>query len=225
MKKLITYLVLLTLSLANTVKAQQLPLFSQYLFNGFLINPAYAGIDGLSTVSCVSREQWVGLPNAPTTQMVSYQTRLLPESFVGQNSAVRQKIMSRFTSGRVGLGVTVFNDESGVIMRNGANLTYAYHLPLDQGGLLSMALTGSFSQFAIDKERLQLASSTDNLIDKNGLNMIIPDMGAGVVYSNKDFYAGLSVDQLFQAYLKFGSIQDSQYELYRELNLISNRYG
>jgi type IX secretion system PorP/SprF family membrane protein len=219
MKKVITCGVLLVLLFATTVKSQQLPIFSQYLFNGFLINPAYAGIDGLTTVSLVSREQWVGLPNAPTTQMVSYQTRLLPESFVGQNAAVRQRLMSRFTDGRVGLGVTVFNDETGIIMRNGANLTYAYHLPLEQGELISMALTGSFSQFSIDKSRLQLANPVDGVIEKYSLNMFMPDMGAGIVYSNKSFYAGLSVDQLFQAYLKFGPAQDAQYQLYQEINL------
>ena len=205
--------------ISNTVKAQQLPLFSQYLFDGFLINPAYAGIDGLTTVSAVSREQWAGLPNAPTTQMVSYQTRLLPESFVGQNAAVRQRLMSRFSNGRVGLGITVYNDESGIIMRNGANLTYAYHMPLEDGTLLSMALTGSFCQLSIDKQRLQLASSNDPLANNSALNMFIPDMGAGIVYSDRTFYAGLSVDQLFQAFLKFGPVKDNQYQLLREFNL------
>ncbi len=205
--------------MTTTVKSQQLPLFSQYLFNGFLINPAYAGIDGLTTVNLVSREQWLGLPNAPTTQMVSYQTRLLPESFVGQNAAVRQRLMSRFTNGRVGLGVTIYNDETGIIARNGANFTYAYHLPLDNGGVISMALTGSFCQFSIDKSRLDLANTNDNLIDKYALNMIIPNMGTGIVYSNNSFYAGLSVDQLFQAFLKFGPVYDQQYQLFREYNL------
>jgi type IX secretion system PorP/SprF family membrane protein len=162
MKKLINITVLFVILLANTVKAQQLPLFSQYLFNGFLINPAYAGIDGLSTVNVVSREQWLGLPNAPTTQMVSYQTRLLPQSFVGQNAAVRQRLMSKFSNGRVGLGVTIYNDETGLIMRNGANFTYAYHLPLNDGQVLSMALTGSFSQFSIDKSRMDLPTNGGN---------------------------------------------------------------
>lgn len=160
-----------------------------------------------------------GLPNAPTTQMVSYQTRLLPESFVGQNAAVRQRLMGRFSNGRVGIGLTVYNDETGIIMHNGANFTYAYHMPVGEGHLLSMALTGSFSQFSIDKSRLDLANSTDNLVDKYALDMFIPDMGAGVVYSDKSFYAGLSIDQLFQAFLKFGPVKDNQYELYRQFNL------
>ena len=219
MKKLIKITALLIILIANTIKAQQLPLFSQYLFNGFLINPAYAGIDGLSTVNVVSREQWEGLPNAPTTQMVSYQTRLLPESFVGQNAAVRQRLMSKFTSGRVGLGVTVYNDETGIIMRNGANFTYAYHIPMEEGHLLSLALTASICQFSIDKSRLDFANPADNLVDKYALNMFIPDVGVGIVYSVNSFYAGLAADQLFQAHLQFGSVQDNQYELYRQFNL------
>lgn len=58
MKKFTLAMVMLISVMAYNATAQQLPLFSQYLFNGFLINPAYAGIDGLTTVNIVSREQW-----------------------------------------------------------------------------------------------------------------------------------------------------------------------
>ena len=45
--------------------AQQDALFSQYMFNKLIINPAYAGSrDGLS-MTMVGRRQWVGIDDGP----------------------------------------------------------------------------------------------------------------------------------------------------------------
>jgi hypothetical protein len=46
-------------------KAQQVPLYSQYILNGFLINPAVAGSEGYTAVNLTAREQWIGFKNAP----------------------------------------------------------------------------------------------------------------------------------------------------------------
>jgi len=55
--------------------AQQVPMYSQYIMNGFLINPSFAGRDGYTTVNLTVREQWVGLAGAPSTYAVSFRTR------------------------------------------------------------------------------------------------------------------------------------------------------
>ena len=49
--------------------AQQVPMYSQYIMNGFLVNPSLAGRDGLTTVNLTVRKQWVGLANAPSTML------------------------------------------------------------------------------------------------------------------------------------------------------------
>ena len=53
---------------AATLVAQHTPLTSQYLFNGLVINPAYAGSRDALTGNLTHRQQWVGFEGAPITQ-------------------------------------------------------------------------------------------------------------------------------------------------------------
>jgi sRNA-binding regulator protein Hfq len=53
------------------LKAQQTPVYSQYMMNGFLLNPAVAGAEGFTAVNVTAREQWLGFQNAPSTYAVS----------------------------------------------------------------------------------------------------------------------------------------------------------
>lgn len=210
---------LLTLIVSKPLHAQQLPLFSQYLFNGFLVNPAYAGLNGYSTVNLTAREQWVGLENAPTTHIVSFQTRILKQSFIRKSAAARRKLMRKNTSGRVGVGGYIYNDRVGLINRTGGQATYAYHIKLDKGTNMSFAVSGSLYQFSIARDKIQTEMSRDLLLDNIALNMWIPDVSIGAVYSSPTYYAGFSANQLMQAYLKLGSSIDNTYRLYRQYNL------
>src|SRR5580658_4596558 len=47
--------------------AQQIPLFSAYNFNRFLINPAFTGIDNEYRAFGYYRSQWGALPGRPVT--------------------------------------------------------------------------------------------------------------------------------------------------------------
>lgn len=220
--RVIFLMLLLTGLSCNVIQAQQLPLFSQYLFNGLLINPAFAGLDGLSTVNVLSREQWLGIPNSPKTQVVSFQTRILGESFIHKSASARQRLISTYTSGRVGVGGYVFNDQTGLISRSGAEICYAYHLKMDEA-TLSLGLNADLTEFYIDKNNLVLPStSSSSLANTSTLNLFYPDMGFGAVYTAKDWYAGLSIDQLFQAYLHFGNSSLEQYRVASQINVMGS---
>ena len=82
MKKLLYILFLLLF--AARIYAQQVPLYSQYMMNGFLLNPAVAGSEGYTAINLTAREQWLGLKNAPKTHAVSGQTRLLKNSYISK---------------------------------------------------------------------------------------------------------------------------------------------
>src|SRR5665647_2019055 len=62
-------------------EAQQVPMYSQYIMNGFLINPSFAGRDGYTSVNLTVREQWTGMAQAPSTYALSFQTRILTVSY------------------------------------------------------------------------------------------------------------------------------------------------
>ena len=70
--------------------AQQVPLYSQYMMNGFLLNPAVAGSEGYTAINLTAREQWLGLKDAPKTHAVSGQTRILKNSYISKGSNIRK---------------------------------------------------------------------------------------------------------------------------------------
>lgn len=193
--------------------AQQLPLYSQYMMNRFLINPAVAGSEGYTSVNITAREQWLGMKNAPKTHAISAQTRVLKNSFISRHMSIRKDAKKSSRSGRVGLGAYVFNDQTGIVNRTGLQLTYAYHIKMKEGQL-SFGLSGTGFQFSIDENRLRLYEPGDELIENAQKTMFIPDANTGVYYSNPKLYAGLSVAQLFQSSLKFS---ERGYESYRLL--------
>lgn len=196
------------------VGAQQLPLYSQYMMNRFLINPAVAGSEGYTAFNLTAREQWIGLKYSPKTHAVSAQTRILRKSFISRGASVKRKGSSSSRSGKVGLGGYIFNDQSGLVNRTGLQLTYAYHISFRRGQL-SFGLSGSFYQFRLDKDKIILYDPSDDLINNFNNRLWVPDASVGIYYSDPRMYAGLSVSDLFQASFKFGNEGYDNFRLLR----------
>lgn len=199
------------------LKAQQVPVYSQYMENKYLINPAHAGSQGYTNYNLTARQQWLGFENAtaPVTQAIAAETRVLQSSFISKMRNIRSGTRRRRPSGRVGLGGYIFNDKSGMINRTGIQATYAYHLPLNESQL-SFGISGTVYQFKLDRDGLILNDETDPLIDGRENTLFVPDASAGVYYMHGRFYAGLSTLNLFESVLKFGSDQSySNYKLER----------
>ena len=148
--------------------AQQVPMYSQYIMNGFLINPSFAGRDGYTTVNLTVREQWVGMAGSPTTYAASFQTRILKNSFISKSTAVRKKIIKPTKGGKVGLGGYVFNDNNGIMKRTGMQAAYAYHIAMGRtGGIpndLSFGLALTAYQFAVNTNGAILSNPDDPLL-------------------------------------------------------------
>ena len=70
MKK-ITYIIIL-IGLCSAAKAQQDPQYSMYMFNGLVLNPAYAGSWDHAGMTAIGRKQWAGLNGSPTTGSFSF---------------------------------------------------------------------------------------------------------------------------------------------------------
>lgn len=188
----------------SSVRAQQLPVYSQYMMNGFLLNPAVAGHEGYTAVNLTAREQWAGLKDAPSTYAVSYQTRLLKNSYISRSASIRRRkrVMSR--SGRVGYGGYAFTDMAGAFNRTGIQGTYTYHIPFDRSQLsFGVSLTGY--QFRINEEKIRLLNEDDPKLFATEKSAFIPDANFGVYFTDRNVYAGISAMQLFQTPLKLGA--------------------
>ena len=198
---------------------QQLPVYSQYMMNKFLINPAVAGSEGYTSFNLTTRKQWAGLKDAPLTFAASAQTRILKNSFISRKNPIRRGGAGSSRAGRVGVGAYVFADRNGLVGRSGLQLTYAYHIMIDKGQL-SFGLSGTMWQFRIDKQAARLFDPNDELFNAMDNGMFIPDANIGVYYSDERLFAGFSADQLFQSSLKFGGLGFEQYKLHRHFYLL-----
>ena len=70
MKKTILFISLITLCFGVS-KAQQVPQFSQNMFNKLANNPAIAGSSESINATVLHRSQWMGFDGAPTTLNLS----------------------------------------------------------------------------------------------------------------------------------------------------------
>ena len=179
MKK-ITLLFVLIVGIA---KSQQLPQLTQFMINDYAINPAIAGMDNYYQVKTSVRNQWVGINDAPKTTLLSIYGR---------------------HANNVGLGGSVFNDQVGPTSRSGASVTYAYHFNITPIIKASMALSGGFTQFKIDKTGWNLADggNRDQLLEGAEVVDLVPDATFGVNFYKKDeWYIGVAVPQLLNSKL------------------------
>jgi type IX secretion system PorP/SprF family membrane protein len=218
MKGLIYIMVLLIGSAINGF-SQQAPLYSQYLLNGFLLNPAVAGSEGYTAVNLTAREQWVGFQDGPGTYAFSFQARILRKSYISRSSGVKRRRPQNTRGGKVGLGGYIFNHRNGAVERTGIKGTYAYHIRL-ANSQLSFGLSLVAYQYRLDDDKIRLEISEDNLWSGIHKSVLIPDADAGIFYSMRNLWAGFSVDQLFESVLKFGDAGYDQFVMERNYYLM-----
>lgn len=215
----------LLIQVTGQLNAQQLPAYSQYTFNRFLLNPAAAGSDGYTTINLVAREQWIGFEGTPRTHAITVDSRLLRNSFIAKNVSVRRKKRLSSRSGRVGWAGHVFNDHFGQLDRTGVEGTYAYHIAIKEGHQLSFGLSGVFYQFKLNKDKIVLGEEEiDPLLDGIKGTLYIPDANFGVYYASATFFGGVSMMQIFQSSIQFGDNNDNDYRLKRNYNLLAGYY-
>ena len=194
------------LAVMPDISAQQFPLYSQYTMNGFLLNPSYAGSDYYTTFGLTVREQWLSLPNAPSTYAAAFQTRILNDSYITKSTAVRKKIDRPTKGGRVGVGGYLFSDHNGIMHRTGLQLAYAYHLPIGIDQQLSFGLSLSAYQYFVDIAGAVMPDDVqDDLLNNYDQVVYIPDANFGVSYMTRNYYAGFAMTNLFRGTLMIGN--------------------
>ncbi|MRG47772.1 type IX secretion system membrane protein PorP/SprF [Chitinophaga sp. SYP-B3965] len=168
----------------GSLQAQQNVQFSQYVFNGLSVNPAYAGYKGDWYLNTIYRHQWVGIPGAPRTGAISVD---------GLTNAKDDK---------VGVGLQVMFDKLGPQEALSAYASYSYRIPLDDADTrrLCIGLGAGITQYSIDGKALTYVDDLDEAIPAGKTSVRIPDARFGVYYYTSSFYAGVSVMDLFSLY-------------------------
>ncbi|HXK80767.1 MAG TPA: type IX secretion system membrane protein PorP/SprF [Bacteroidales bacterium] len=181
MKKLLLPLIA-TLFISSSLLGQQLPLYSQYFLNDFIINPAVAGSEEYSPIKLSIHKQWVGINDSPSTQSISGHTML--------------------ENNNVGIGGIIFNDAFGPVSHTGIQAVYSYHFHIDRINKISLGLAAIAFQYKMDQRFFELTTYDDPAITYMIEKTIVPDATFGVYAYGKHYWAGITAAHLFQSKLK-----------------------
>lgn len=209
MKKVFT---LSLLFLCLKVHAQQIPHFSQYMLNGFLLNPALAGSENYGEIKSGYRNQWAGIEGAPesfylTAQMplgkMNLNTTATSVPFRGRTGS--SSLLKNYHKKEVvrakphhGIGLAVTTDKAGALKRTDLGITYAYHLPVTNELKLSAGISGGVSVYRLNEEGLFLADPNDPSFIGGDYNRVKPNIHTGIVLYSKRFFIGTSSSQVLQ---------------------------
>lgn len=219
MKRLLTIACVFALYSAN---AQQVPQFSQYLRNQYLVNPAAAGVYDFVDVTIGGRMQWLGFEDAPKTSYLYISSPLSNTAKPRYNPGIR--ISSgpvrnpEIKTGRLkhALGGQVIADQYGAFRQLRASVTYALHVPLSRDYNLSFGTSLGLSNRSFLADRAQtlnmmtgaayVDNTYDNFVANTGAQNTM-DVGAGLYLYSKNMFFGISADQLTKDFVKFGNVE------------------
>jgi type IX secretion system PorP/SprF family membrane protein len=213
--------VLLPVMLPGLAPAQQQPLISQYTVNKFLVNPALAGATGYTDLNLTARQMYTGFENAPRSIFFSANTRLLEDIHILKRQKVEKNTTRASRVKNIGIGGVLFNDRNGIISRTGMQLTYGYHINFDSKYQLSFGLSFTGYQFRIDDENVLILDPGDPLLASNKKHFFVPDANAGIYFTGRGFYSGLSITELLGSSIKLGANKFENYQTLRHFYLIT----
>ncbi len=148
--------------------AQQDPIYSQYMMNGTLINPAYPSMDESAALTLVGRNQWVGVDGAPKTASFTFYT-----PFKTTNTSV---------------GFSAMNEKITVLSRTGLNFHISQRVNLNENLRLALGLKVGMSQFRENNSQL---TTTDPIFADNA-SYFKSEVGFGFMLFTDRFFVGLS---------------------------------
>lgn len=189
MMKRFLYISVLFLGFSLSSRGQQIPQYSQYMLNDYVLNPATTGQYDYWEVKSNNRLNWVGITDAPRTFILSAH--------------------GPFKKQNMGMGGSVFADITGPTSRVGFYLSYAYHLKLSKSLKLGMGLSFGLLQYKIDGTKVTLYENGDPVFPNQMMTVYTADATFGLNLKHKNFNIGISLPQLVGNKLKFLENQEN----------------
>ncbi len=169
-------IVSLLIIICGTLTGQEFNYYTQYMFNGLAINPAYAGSHDYIALNGDIREQWTGMKGAPSTQTFSVHTPVFND--------------------QCGLGLVIVNDRITVTSQQEVSVNYSYKLRFPAYSLslgLKLGLNTLSSRF---EELYLIEEQDDNFLYSR--RAYLPVLGIGAYLKSKDYYVGLSIPYVYK---------------------------
>jgi type IX secretion system PorP/SprF family membrane protein len=197
MKKILISLSLLTATFSYGQELY-LPVATQYLAdNPFVISPSYAGIGDNLRININGYKQWVGIQDAPSSQSLYADFRVMDRS---------------------GVGLNLYNDKNGYTLQTGGKITFAHHIILDYYSkqYLSFGISYILNTFRIDVAKLDPndpdpAITNDRFTSNNNFEV-------GFLYRFKKYYLSFNATNILKKNTDYATTYEpnvlTNYQLY-----------
>lgn len=183
----------------SSVFAQQQMTYSNFLLNDYYYNAAIAGSKDVHIANFGYRNQWAGFSGAP---------KMMIGNFYG---SVRNEQ-------KMGYGITLLSDKTGLTQNTAFYLNYAQHFQLNDKLKLGLGVRPGYMQYRIKLYDAQLADQGDEVLTGSVLSTNAIDFQAGFnLYSDK-FYLMGGLQQLLGNSIRFTTYNSS---LKKHFNLIA----
>ena len=175
MKRIILILVVLIVGIEFS-NAQQLPQFTQYMYNTIAVNPAYAGSRDALSIVALNRNQWAGFDGGPETQTLSIHSPLRNE--------------------KLGLGLSLINDKAGFENFTYAYVDFSYTIQASDAVEVSFGLKGGMTYYKLAEELYNYTEVNQDAYFDERLNRWNANFGAGILVHSDKWYVGLSIPKI-----------------------------
>jgi len=183
------FFTILAILIAFTAYGQQNSQYTLYMMNKYQFNSAYAGLDNSLSITGVFRQQWLGLEGSPSVQNINAH---MPLYYL-----------------RGGIGLNVENMNIGAEQNISATLSYSYHQPVGEEGILSIGAGGGIYQKTLDgsklrtpdgdyQENIPVINHFDPFLSEISQSAITPIFNAGIYFQTENFEIGASAVNLVE---------------------------
>jgi type IX secretion system PorP/SprF family membrane protein len=175
------FLIIILLLAAHAIRAQEAPMYTNYINNPLEINPSIPGtMDGLN-LTFLTRQQWVGIEGYPASYSFGAHMPYPERNF--------------------GLGFNLMTERVGPVKNTDIKVSYAYRIQVLDGVHLSMGLNAGIKNFSAAISGLDLNDVNDHHFQSD-LNRTSPTFGIGGYLFADNYFAGLSSPNLIQVRLE-----------------------
>ena len=158
---------------------QQQPLYTQFMYNKQVYNPAYVAVDATPSLGLVYRTQWIGIEGAPNFQGISFAMPLRND--------------------KIGIGVNL--KRVGIGLSNELLIEGLYGYRIDLGpGQMTLGMQLSLKSFSLkftgnDVFTTDGIANDPAVADGSRTNQIF-NFGLGAYYRSDAFFFGLSLPRI-----------------------------
>jgi type IX secretion system PorP/SprF family membrane protein len=205
-------LAIVCLFLFHGLQAQQRMQYSQFLQNGFLLNPSLCGIESYNDVRVGYAKQWNGF-EGPAGTFFTYQHHIGSDSVAAPATSLDLPMRGRLkpmdakpATGdadtanprfKQGWGIQVFNEGDDIISNSELSFAYAAHFLTAKKFYVSGGFTFGFRQNRFNPEGIRILNQNDMVFAGGIRNIYLPVINLGFSVYNRNWFASYSSMQVF----------------------------